>query len=74
MLKKWILISVISCLFFNFEALIGKNALLLFLGEVAFIFSLYKIATEKRLTGWWAILGIVNFFGLIILLLIPSGK
>lgn len=70
----FIILAVVSCAIFNWMAQTGGSPLILLLGQVTFFFSLYKICTLEGENGWFAIFGILNFVGLIIVLLIPRFK
>lgn len=72
--SSFILIAIASCAIFNWIAQTGGSPLLLLLGLVTFFFSLYKICILEGENGWLAIFGILNFIGLLIVLLIPRFK
>lgn len=72
--QTFTIVAIVSCIIFNWVAQTGGSPLILLIGLVTFFFSLYKICILEGENGWYALFGILNFVGLIIILLIPRFK
>jgi uncharacterized membrane protein len=67
--NNFVVLSVLSCLAFNYFVLTESSSVLAIIGMILFFFSLYKISVLSGESGWYAGFGVLNVFGLIIVLI-----
>jgi len=71
-LKIWIIISVLINLLWNYAVFKNLGGSPIFIGMIAYFFTLYKITKIRMINPWLTFFGILNIFGLLIVVVVPK--